>query len=786
MRGDMTEPPRDAERMALQPPASLLHLEAEWYRVALASIGDAVIATDTHGRITFLNPVAESLTGWTQYAALGVPLERVFKVVSRATGKPVDSPSVQVLREGIVVGLANHTLLVAKDGTEHPIDDSAAPIRDGHDQIAGVVLVFRDVSERCRQEQALQDALEYAGNIIETLREPFVVLDKDLRVVTANRSFYQNFHATPHETQGRFIYDLGNRQWDIPKLRTLLEEVLPRDHAFEGFEVEHDFLTLGRKVMVLNARRIRKPGNHSELILLAIEDITDRRTAEVAVQTSELRYRRLFETAKDGILILDADSLRIIDANPFMSELLGYSHAELLGKELWQIGLFRDKRASQALYQELQAKGYIRYEHLPLQTKSGKPVEVEFVSNVYQVDDRAIAQCNIRDIDERSRLEATTHQQAEALADLHRRKDEFLAMLSHELRNPLAPIMNAVQLLRLQRDESNLLEHPLTIIERQLGQLVRLVDDLLEVSRISTGRIHLHRELVDMRVIVERGIETVLPLIDRRRHAHSVLLPASPVWVNADSMRLEQVVVNLLNNAAKYSDDGGRIAVILREDGGKAVLSVRDSGLGIAPDLVPHIFELFTQAQRSLARSEGGLGIGLCLVQRLVELHGGGVTAHSVLGEGSEFLVHLPSATVAPPAPSLPSGRAKPVGPSLRVLVVDDNVDAALSLALLLKAWGHDARTAHDGPVTLELIPTFRPNLVLLDIGLPGLNGFEVARLIRQRPELGNVRLVAMTGYGQDADRRHSLEAGFDDHLVKPADFAMLRRVLETVAKTAI
>jgi PAS domain S-box-containing protein len=765
-----------------EPPS---HLEPEWYRVALASIGDAVIATDTRGRITFLNPVAESLTGWKQDAALGVALERVFQIVNVETGKTVESPTIRALRDGVVVGLANHTLLIARDGSKHPIDDSAAPIRNGRNEVAGVVLVFRDISERYRQERALQDALAYADNIIATLREPFLVLDKDLRVVTANRSFYQAFDAAKEETQGRFIYDLGDGQWDIPRLRTLLEEVLPQNHSFEGFEVENDFASLGRKVMLLNARRIRKPGNHSELILLAIEDVTERKLAEVAVQTSEVRYRRLFQTAKDGILILDAETLKIIDANPFMSELLGYSQDELLGKELFEIGLFRDRQASQAMYQELQEKGYIRYEHLPLQAKDGRRVEVEFVSNVYQVDHRPIAQCNIRDISDRSRLEAKNHEQAESLADLHRRKDEFLAMLGHELRNPLAPILNAVQLLRLERDENKLRQQATTIIERQLGQLVRLVDDLLEVSRISTGRIHLHREQVDLRSIVQRGIETVLPLIDRRRHGHTVSLPASPVWVNADATRLEQVVVNLLNNGAKYSDDGGRIAVILRQDGDEAVLSVRDAGLGIAPDLVPHIFELFAQAQRSLARSEGGLGIGLSLVKRLVELHGGSVTAHSVLGEGSEFLVRLPIshdvAAETPPAVERP----KMAGPSLRVLVVDDNVDAALSLALLLRAWGHEVQAAHDGPATLELLPAFRPHAVLLDIGLPGLSGFEVARLIRQQPEFSAVRLVAMTGYGQEADRKHSQEAGFDDHLVKPADFQVVKRILANVSETA-
>ncbi len=457
--------------------------------------------------------------------------------------------------------------------------------------------------------------------------------------------------------------------------------MLSNSHPIHDFDVEHDFPAIGKKIMLLNARRFESVDSQPNLILLAIEDITERKQAEVAVQTSEVRYRRLFQTAKDGILILDANTLKIIDANPFMTEMLGYTHDEFMGKELWEIGLFGDKQASQAAYQELQEKGYIRYDHLPLETKDGKRAEVEFVSNVYQVDHRPIAQCNIRDISERSRLERKTHEQAEALADLHRRKDEFLAMLSHELRNPLAPISNAVQLLRLQRDESGLQQQARTIIERQLGQLVHLVDDLLEVSRISTGRIHLQREQLDMRAIVERGVETVRPLIEQRRHALAVRLPPSPIWIDGDSTRLEQVVVNLLNNAAKYTDEGGHIWLSLQQEGNEAVLQVRDSGVGIAPELMPRIFDLFTQAERSLARSQGGLGIGLCLVQRLVEMHGGKVAAYSALGQGSEFVVRLPVVlTAEPQPPSPPTEKAKPTGPSLRVLVVDDNVDAAREL----------------------------------------------------------------------------------------------------------
>ena len=358
---------------------------------------------------------------------------------------------------------------------------------------------------------------------------------------------------------GRFIYDLGNGQWDIPALRTLLEEAIPKEIAVHDFEVEHDFPAIGPRSMLLNARRFPPEGEHPNLVLLAIEDVTERRRSDAALQDSELRFRRLFQTAKDGILILDADLGTIIEANPFMCGLLGYELDDFLGKELWEIGLFRDKEANRDAYQELREKGYIRYEHLPLKTKGGDEVEVEFVSNLYMVGDRQVAQCNIRDITQRSRMEREAKAQAAALADLHRRKDEFLAMLSHELRNPLSPILNAVHLLRLQGDENLIQREARDIIERQVGQLSHLVDDLLEVARFTSGKIRLHPVRLDMRGVVERAVESARPLIDRRRHVLTVDVPEEPIWLHADPARLEQVVVNLLNNAAKYTDEGGRI-----------------------------------------------------------------------------------------------------------------------------------------------------------------------------------------------------------------------------------
>jgi PAS domain S-box-containing protein len=638
----------------------------------------------------------------------------------------------------------------------------------------------------------LEHALAYAENIIATLREPFVVLDKNLRVHTANGAFYRDFRVSKDETEGRFVYDLGNGQWDIPQLRSLLSQVLSDRHPVEDFEVDHAFPGLGQRNMLLNARRFPPDSNDPTLVLLAIEDITARHLAEAATKHSELRYRRLFQAAKDGILILDSDTGAVIDANPFMSNLLGYTREEFLGKELWEIGLFGDINESRAAYRVLQEKGYVRYEHLPLESRSGHKVEVEFVSNVYEEDRHRVIQCNIRDITERSRLQRLTEEQAAALADLDRRKDEFLAMLSHELRNPLAPILNAALLLRLHSNrnrqqgiENPVLQQSASVIERQVGQLTRIVDDLLEVSRITTGRIQLNLEPIALGIVVDNAVSTVRSLIDQRKHQLAVSLPKQAIWLFADAARLEQVMVNLLTNATKYMDPGGQIWLTVRQEGEEAVLRVRDTGVGIAPEILPRVFDLFTQSERSLARSQGGLGIGLALVQRLVEMHGGTVGASSVLGQGSEFVVRLP--VVLHPqsqASQSPTETDQASGPALRVMVVDDNVDTVETLAMLVKESGHDVRTAFDGSEVLEAVLDYRPHIVLLDIGLPGLNGLEVAKQLRQQPALQNVVLVAMTGYGQEGDRQRSREAGFDHHLVKPGDFGKLLQIMTTISES--
>jgi PAS domain S-box-containing protein len=386
-------------------------------------------------------------------------------------------------------------------------------------------------------------------------------------------------------------------------------------------------------------------------------------------------------------------------------------------------------------------------------------------------------------------LDVTTRRQAEeALKEVNQRKDEFLAMLAHELRNPLAPIRNAAQLLSAHGGRPEI-EWARAVIERQTTHLVRLVDDLLDVSRMVRGQITLQRAPVTLADIVQTAVETSRPLIRRRKHHFAVHLPEQPVHMEGDLTRLAQVVSNLLNNAAKYTDDGGHIQLDATLDGAHVAIRVRDTGLGVAPNLLPHIFDLFTQADRSLDRAEGGLGIGLTLVKRLVEMHGGTVEAHSEgLGRGAEFIVRLPVVSSegipvserVPKADTFSEDRSQR---SLRILIVDDNADAADSIAMLLSMEGHQTRTVNTARAALLAAPEFKPEVVLLDIGLPEMDGYEVARRLRAQNGTHRMRLVAVTGYGQPADRRRARAAGFDEHMVKPVEPSVLQEFLRHVPK---
>ncbi len=498
----------------------------------------------------------------------------------------------------------------------------------------------------------LHQTRDYSRAIVETMREPLLVLDGDLRVLSANRAFYAMFKTSPAATEQCLLYELGesgNRNWDIPALRRQLDEVLPHSSAFVDFEVTHVFPGIGEKTMRLNAIRLAWAGR--ALILLAMEDDTQRLAA------------------------------------------------------------------------------------------------------------------------------------FDALKQADRRKNEFLAMLAHELRGPLAPIRNALEIWRGGNASEVALRQAQTIIDRQLRKETRLVDDLLDMSRITSGAIAVKKEPVDLALIARQAVESTRHLFDARRHALTLNLPSAGVIVEGDEIRLEQIISNLLINAAKYSKRNGRIVVRLEPQGQEAVLTIVDDGIGIAPELLPVIFDLFTQGERSSDRTQGGLGIGLSLVRRLTQMHGGTVTAASKgLTHGSTFTLRLPLLIGAAPifAP-LPQPSAEV--PRRRILVVDDNVDSTESLVLLLQLEGHDVRAALDGHSAIATAMAFLPQVVLLDIGLPDMDGLEVARHLRLRPETKQVLMIALTGYAQPEDRQHCLDAGFDHHVVKPLDFERLRTLIAASAE---
>jgi CheY-like chemotaxis protein len=383
-------------------------------------------------------------------------------------------------------------------------------------------------------------------------------------------------------------------------------------------------------------------------------------------------------------------------------------------------------------------------------------------------------------------------QRAEALREADRRKNEFMSTLGHEMRNPLAPLWHSVRLLELNDTRDPILIEVRNIIGRQVQQLERLADDLLDVSRVAQGKIDLRKAPLDLTQVARQAAETSMPHLNARHHQFELVLPAEPVWIDGDASRLVQVVVNLLNNSAKYTEPGGRVRLVVEREEQNAVVRVVDNGIGIPPDKLAHVFELFTQGDWSSNYSQGGMGIGLALVRRLLELHGGTITAASAgLGQGSEFVVRLP----ALPAQSFDRARALEDGSRhkaaefaqlgrYRILVVDDNVDVARCLNMLLSRDGHDVRVAHDGLSALDAAVAFQPEVVLLDIGLPRMNGYDVAQRLRQQRGFEEAFLVALTGYGQDDDRQRSNEAGFDAHFVKPMDLNSLREVLARLEST--
>ena len=1104
--------------------------ELEQFRLTLTSIGDAVIATDNQGRVTFANQVAEELTGWTEAEAVGQSLSTVFQIVHELTHEPVPNPVTRILETGATLGLANHTVLIARDGTERPIEDSAAPIQDGDGSITGVVLVFRDVAAKRRAARMLEEqkhileliarggelhsvldalCLQIEGQASDPLFASILIVSEDKtrwtlgagpslpaayhRVVegvaiahgiascgptaqrgdpvyvadiatdplwgdfadlarthglsdcwscpiTSNRNevlgvfaLYRRQPRLPSaedlqfvdivirtaaiaierdrnqadllDTQARLesalsAGSIGTWVWDLvtdrvvpdanmirmfsipselevgspplpylqamhPDDRPGVEEAIGESIAVTGkYHTEYRIVQPDGSSRIVEARGVvqydpvgrplRMPG--------VVVDVTDRKRVEEEKRRDDLErlalaarvesQARLFDStlsnSPDAIFTLDregrftyvnkavlnlwrksfdevigktffeldyptdlatrfqeqirqviASATSIIDETPYTSVLGRRYHEFILAPVLAPdgsveavVGSSRDiterkenEEATRLRATQMQkladistrvnaahdvnsvvrvvarealdlfgtdraaismvlnpdfpqpvnvvsswgtdpepyeppdldrvmitgllpgAGGPIRllgtevesdtrwrafrrlggiaavgngWLAVPLASRDGKSMGMIQLADkregAFTVEDEALAV-------QLANLVAIAIENARLYEELRgndQRKDEFLAMLAHELRNPLAAISNAAQLL-IRAGFAERGEWSLAIITRQLKHLTRLIDDLLDASRISQGKIELRRVVVDVAPILESASVTVKTLVDERKHTLNLAIDRDGLWVDGDPTRLEQVIVNLLNNAAKYSEDAGQIELDARVEGHQVVIRVTDQGFGIPPDKLPRMFELFAQGDRSLARSEGGLGIGLTLVKKLVELHGGTITARSEgTDQGSEFTVRLPlvprpvatNGATPPPASAVVEAR------SARILVVDDNVDTARGMARLLKLVGHSVATAHSGPEAIETARQHRPEVVLLDIGLPGMSGYEVAARLRQEESCQGALIIAVSGYGQEDDRRRSRKAGFDHHLLKPLDHDALLELL--------
>ncbi len=664
-----------------------------WWKTTLHSIGDGVIATDARGRVTFMNPVAEGLTGWTTADAHGKHLVEVFPIRNEDTGDMVESPVDKVLREGTVVGLANHTILVHRDGTSRPIDDSAAPIRGSGGALDGVVLVFRDATHE-RQEVARH---AFLGEVSEEMVQAVDYREALARIAAL---------AVPRLADWCAVDVVDPDTAAVRRLAVAHPDPAKVEYAHQLHESYPPDPAADRGVT-----RVIRTGN-AELYPEIAPELLDR----VAIDDEHRRILRA----------LDLRSAMIVPLR----------------------GAIRTFGAMTFIY-----TGQRRYNELDL----------AFAEDLARRAGLLI---------ERRRLEE------EAMA-ASRVKDDFLAMLGHELRNPLAPIRTALHLMALRRDGDTTKERQ--VIERQVDHLVRLVDDLLDVSRITRGKIELHREPVEVGAVISRALEMASPLLEQRGHHLTLDVPRAGLAVDADPARLAQVFSNLLTNAAKFTDPGGQISVTASRVDREIEVTVKDTGAGIAPEFLPTLFDTFAQERRTMERSQGGLGLGLAIVQSLVAIHGGTVTAHSEgHGRGSSFTVRLPAleGAIAAPERALPAPSASP-SPRSRILLVDDNEDAARLLAELLTGSGYDARVAFDGPSALAVAEEHTPDVAVLDIGLPVMDGYELAAALREQLGANAPRLIALTGYGQDQDQQRAAAVGFERYLVKPAAFETLRQTID-------
>jgi PAS domain S-box-containing protein len=779
-------------------------------------------------RYVFVNPAASGFLGRKPEEVVGRP---IVEVVGQQAFAAIQPHIERVLR-GEQVEFETE-IPYAHSGRRF-MHATYTPDRNERGDVIGWVASVVDVSERKRTEDSLRESEERYRLLFDGNPQPMWVFDREtLRFLAVNQAAVQQYGYSREEFLALTIKDIR----PADQVAVMMDY-----YSHHGSQVPVGVVdragvwTHKRKDgTVFEAEITGSPisfQSRNASLVMAV-DVTDRKRAEQTLRDNEARQAaeadalgRLNELSsrlwrmrslREGLEEMLAATIELLGADRGNVQILDADRGVLAiaahqGFEPDFLNFFREvstkddsacgrglRSGARIVIEDVEADapyaplrgiaraaGYRAVQSTPLISRDGAPLGMLSTHwrSVHRPSEQDLRRLDLyvrqaADFIERCRTD-------EVLREADRRKDEFLATLAHELRNPLAPVRNAIQILHFKGPATPELQWARDVIDRQMQQMTRLVDDLIDVSRITRGKLELRKERVELARVLQGAVETSRPLIDGAGHALTVALPSNPVYLDADLTRLAQVFSNLLNNAAKYSDRGGRIWLAAERQGSDAVVSVRDTGIGIPKEMLPRIFDMFTQVDRSWQRAHGGLGIGLTLVKRLVEMHGGSVAASSDgPGKGSEFVVRLPIPVAhrAAAARLTPDDRATPAPARYRVLVVDDNNDAATSLSMLLNMLGYEMRTAFDGMAGLEAAAAFRPDFVLLDIGMPKLNGCEVARRIRAQPWGKEPVLIAVTGWGQAEDKQRIIEAGFDHHLVKPVDPTALASLLALLVR---
>ncbi len=737
---------------------------ADDFRLLVAHAPDAVLLFDAADTCAEANAAACDLLGYRREQLVGRPLADL--------ACPEEPPHLRRLHEDLA-GVRKHR------------EEWSLRREDGGCVRAGVVAVglsggrwaafLRDAADPARAEEALHRERELLQAIIDAIPVMITLYEPDTRVLRLNREFERVIGWTVAGTAGESLMELC---YPDPAYREEVRQFMVSCAA--GWRDFRMRTRDGRQVETAWANIRLSDGRQVGIGL----DVTERRRAERALRDSERMLAQSQRAARVGSWELALDDLDDVNANALRwsdetYRIFGYEpgSVEVTNELFFRAVPPEDHGAITAAVAAALAGGDTYEVAHGVVRPDGTRRVVHQWARVERDPDgrprRMLGTC--QDVTEWRAAE-------EALREADRRKDEFLAMLGHELRNPLAPIRNGLAVLR-QRGGDATTARVLALMERQVVHAARLIDDLLDVSRVTRGVIELRREDVALADVVARAVEEARPALDERRHRLELSVAAEPLVVHADPSRVQQMVTNLLTNAAKYTPPGGQVWLRAGREGGQAVVRVRDNGIGIRPEMRRHIFEMFTQADRVEGRVSEGLGMGLPLVKSLAELHGGSVEVHSEgPGLGSEFVVRLPLALGPAGGPRPAAGPAGAIARPRRVLVVDDNADGAESLAMLLRMGGHEVSVAHDGPAALKAVAAFAPEVVFLDIGMPGMSGYDVAKQLRAQPGSERILLVAMTGYGQEEDRRRSWEAGFHHHLVKPVEFGVLADLLNSNA----